>query len=115
MLVYDHVCANNYKHIILYHCCLDDSQLVYFFQLRKRYIRDNKTNLFFVPLCFLSISVNSNNVQSLLNAANQYQVEPVKKMCVDFLKEQVDATNCLGKSLYLVRATTHNALLQRIK
>lgn len=40
--------------------------------------------------------MNSNNVQSLLNAANQYQIEPVKKMCVDFLKEQVDATNCLG-------------------
>uniref|UniRef100_A0A672KXM0 Kelch-like family member 7 n=1 Tax=Sinocyclocheilus grahami TaxID=75366 RepID=A0A672KXM0_SINGR len=44
------------------------------------------------------ISVNSNNVQSLLNAANQYQVKPVKKMCVDFLKEQVDATSCLGIS-----------------
>ncbi|KAK1172950.1 hypothetical protein AOXY_G5658 [Acipenser oxyrinchus oxyrinchus] len=45
------------------------------------------------------ISVNSNNVQSLLDAANQYQIEPVKKMCVDFLKEQVDATNCLGISV----------------
>lgn len=41
--------------------------------------------------------MNSNNVQSLLDAANQYQIEPVKKMCVDFLKEQVDASNCLGK------------------
>ncbi len=46
--------------------------------------------------CF-RISVNSNNVQSLLNAANQYQIEPVKRMCVDFLKEQVDPTNCLGE------------------
>ncbi|KAK9396327.1 Kelch like family member 7 [Crotalus adamanteus] len=45
------------------------------------------------------ISVNSNNVQSLLDAANQYQIEPVKKMCVEFLKEQVDATNCLGISV----------------
>ncbi|KAG9333140.1 hypothetical protein JZ751_013398 [Albula glossodonta] len=45
------------------------------------------------------ISVNSNNVQSLLDAANQYQIEPVKKMCVDFLKEQVDAANCLGISV----------------
>ncbi|KAL2777253.1 kelch-like protein 7 isoform 3 [Daubentonia madagascariensis] len=44
------------------------------------------------------ISVNSNNVQSLLDAANQYQIEPVKKMCVDFLKEQVDASNCLGEA-----------------
>lgn len=48
-------------------------------------------------LLFCRISVNSNNVQSLLDAANQYQIEPVKKMCVDFLKEQVDASNCLGK------------------
>uniref|UniRef100_A0A3B3QKP3 Kelch-like family member 7 n=1 Tax=Paramormyrops kingsleyae TaxID=1676925 RepID=A0A3B3QKP3_9TELE len=45
------------------------------------------------------ISVNSNNVQSLLDAANQYQIEPVKKMCVEFLKEQVDASNCLGISV----------------
>ncbi|KAM4539952.1 kelch-like protein 7 isoform 3-T4 [Odontesthes bonariensis] len=44
------------------------------------------------------ISVNSSNVQSLLDAANQYQIEPVKKMCVEFLKGQVDATNCLGIS-----------------
>ena len=50
----------------------------------------------FVIFCF-RISVNSNNVQSLLDAANKYQIEPVKKMCVDFLKEQVDAANCLGK------------------
>lgn len=49
-------------------------------------------------LLFCRISVNSNNVQSLLDAANQYQIEPVKKMCVDFLKEQVDASNCLGKT-----------------
>ncbi|KAB0396640.1 hypothetical protein E2I00_020170, partial [Balaenoptera physalus] len=34
------------------------------------------------------ISVNSNNVQSLLDAANQYQIEP-----------QVDASNCLGISV----------------
>ncbi|XP_041040096.1 kelch-like protein 7 isoform X2 [Carcharodon carcharias] len=45
------------------------------------------------------ISVNSNNVQSLLDAANQYQIEPVKKMCVEFLKEQIDASNCLGISV----------------
>ncbi|XP_008330229.1 kelch-like protein 7 [Cynoglossus semilaevis] len=44
------------------------------------------------------ISVNGSNVQSLLDAANQYQIEPVKKMCVEFLKGQIDATNCLGIS-----------------
>lgn len=42
--------------------------------------------------------MNSSNVQSLLDAANQYQIEPVKKMCVEFLKGQIDATNCLGKN-----------------
>ncbi|XP_055013025.1 kelch-like protein 7 isoform X2 [Boleophthalmus pectinirostris] len=41
------------------------------------------------------ILVNSSNVQSLLDAANQYQLEPVKKMCVEFIKGQIDATNCL--------------------
>lgn len=45
------------------------------------------------------ISVNSSNVQSLLDAANQYQIEPVKKMCVEFLKGQIDSTNCLGKNM----------------
>lgn len=66
----------------------------------KNWVRDTADLImiyFFSFLFFFSISVNSNNVQSLLNAANQYQVEPVKKMCVDFLKDQVDATNCLGK------------------
>lgn len=53
--------------------------------------------VFSCDITFFRISVNSNNVQSLLDAANQYQIEPVKKMCVDFLKEQVDASNCLGK------------------
>lgn len=42
--------------------------------------------------------MNSSNVQSLLDAANQYQIDPVKKMCVEFLKGQIDATNCLGKN-----------------
>lgn len=48
------------------------------------------------------ISVNSSNVQSLLDAANQYQIEPVKKMCVEFLKGQIDATNCLGNNTSLI-------------
>ena len=42
------------------------------------------------------ISENSNDVQSLLDAANQYQIEPVKQMCVDFLRKQIDASNRLG-------------------
>lgn len=46
--------------------------------------------------------MNSSNVQSLLDAANQYQIEPVKKMCVEFLKGQIDATNCLGNDTSLI-------------
>ncbi|KAM7331920.1 hypothetical protein ACRRTK_008628 [Alexandromys fortis] len=42
-----------------------------------------------------SISGNSNNVPSLLEAAKRYQIEPVKKMCAGFSKEQIDASDCL--------------------
>ncbi|XP_030589397.1 kelch-like protein 7 isoform X2 [Archocentrus centrarchus] len=44
------------------------------------------------------ISVDRNNVQLLLNVANQYQIEPVKTLCVKFINGQIDATNCLGIS-----------------
>lgn len=54
--------------------------------------------MFTLPLLCARISVNSSNVQALLDAANQYQIDPVKKMCVEFLKGQIDATNCLGKN-----------------
>lgn len=64
-----------------------------------------------MPIFDLRISVNSNNVQSLLNAANQYQIEPVKKMCVEFLKEQVDATNCLGEAALHMHFYSHVCLI----
>lgn len=61
------------------------------------------SNLFNSKLCVQNrISVNSSNVQSLLDAANQYQIEPVKMMCVEFLKGQIDATNCLGNNTSLI-------------
>lgn len=59
--------------------------------------------MFTLPLLCVRISVNSSNVQALLDAANQYQIDPVKKMCVEFLKGQIDATNCLGKKLQRVQ------------
>uniref|UniRef100_A0A4W2DDX5 BTB domain-containing protein n=1 Tax=Bos indicus x Bos taurus TaxID=30522 RepID=A0A4W2DDX5_BOBOX len=49
------------------------------------------------------ISENSNDVQSLLDAANQYQIEPVKQMCVDFLKKQIDASNRLVQAEPLIQ------------
>lgn len=56
-------------------------------------------SLYINSLFIARISVNGSNVQSLLDAANQYQIEPVKKMCVEFLKGQIDATNCLGENI----------------
>ncbi|KAB0354464.1 hypothetical protein FD755_023002, partial [Muntiacus reevesi] len=45
----------------------------------------------------------SNNLHSLLDAANQYQIEPAKKTCADFLKEQIDASNCLVQAEPLIQ------------
>ncbi|XP_014196918.1 kelch-like protein 7 [Haplochromis burtoni] len=45
------------------------------------------------------ITVDSTNAESLLNVANQYQIEPVKMMCAKFIFGQIDATNCLGISV----------------
>ncbi|XP_036002426.1 kelch-like protein 7 isoform X2 [Fundulus heteroclitus] len=42
------------------------------------------------------ISITTRNVQPLLHAASQYRIEPVQKMCEDFLKESIDVTNCMG-------------------
>uniref|UniRef100_A0A3B3I8V4 BTB domain-containing protein n=1 Tax=Oryzias latipes TaxID=8090 RepID=A0A3B3I8V4_ORYLA len=52
----------------------------------------------FIYTARISVNNSNSNVQSLLDAANQYQIEPVKKMCVEFLKGQIDPTNCLGIS-----------------
>ncbi|XP_061886377.1 kelch-like protein 7 [Entelurus aequoreus] len=41
-------------------------------------------------------SVKRSNAMSLLDVANQYQIEPLKNICEEFLKGQLDATNCLG-------------------
>ncbi|XP_061839235.1 kelch-like protein 7 isoform X2 [Nerophis lumbriciformis] len=41
-------------------------------------------------------SVKRSNAVSLLDVANQYQIEPLKNICEEFLKGQLDATNCLG-------------------
>lgn len=42
--------------------------------------------------------MDSTNAESLLNVANQYQIEPVKMMCAKFIFGQIDATNCLGNN-----------------
>ncbi len=42
------------------------------------------------------IQLNDENVQELLSAANQYQIQPIKDVCSAYLKSQLNATNCLG-------------------
>ncbi|XP_037540970.1 kelch-like protein 7 isoform X2 [Nematolebias whitei] len=44
------------------------------------------------------VSVNEGNVQSLLLTADLYQIDPVKTKCLDFLRERINASNCLGVS-----------------
>ena len=43
-----------------------------------------------------NLSVSSHNVQTLLPVATILQMTRVQKACCEFLKAQLDATNCLG-------------------
>lgn len=42
------------------------------------------------------IEINVENVQEILAAASLLQIKQVQDLCCDFLKKQLDATNCLG-------------------
>ena len=42
------------------------------------------------------IEVNVENVQEVLAAASLLQIKQVQDLCCEFLKKQLDATNCLG-------------------
>ena len=43
-----------------------------------------------------TICVTDNNVESVLNAANLFQIKEVENLCCQFLKEQLHPSNCLG-------------------
>ena len=43
-----------------------------------------------------NINLTDENVQELLSAANQYQIQPIKDACCNYLRAQLTATNCLG-------------------
>ena len=43
-----------------------------------------------------SIEVNENNVDDLLSASDLFQMKEIKNVCCQFLKEQLDPSNCLG-------------------
>ncbi|XP_070556315.1 kelch-like protein 7 [Ptychodera flava] len=42
------------------------------------------------------IELTSSNVQSIMSAANRYQINDVIEMCVEFLKRELSPENCLG-------------------
>jgi len=42
------------------------------------------------------IDINVNNVQEILAATSLLQLNEVQDLCCDFLREQLDASNCLG-------------------
>nr|XP_015831763.2 kelch-like protein 7 [Nothobranchius furzeri] len=45
------------------------------------------------------ISLNVRNVQSMILAADRFLMDPVKRACEEFLKGQLNASNCLGISI----------------
>ena len=42
------------------------------------------------------IDINVNNVEDILAATSLLQLTEIQELCCDFLKDQLDATNCLG-------------------
>ncbi|KAF6715054.1 Kelch-like protein 7 [Oryzias melastigma] len=41
------------------------------------------------------VSVNNGNMEALLYAADYFHINPMKNVCVDFIKRQITTTNCL--------------------
>ncbi|XP_020609401.1 actin-binding protein IPP-like [Orbicella faveolata] len=46
------------------------------------------------------VEVNEDNVQQLLPASKMLQVEDIEVMCCDFLKRELDSSNCVGIYLF---------------
>ena len=53
-----------------------------------------------IDFCYTShIVVEESNVQTLLPAACLLQLAEIQEVCCEFLKRQLDPSNCLGKML----------------
>ncbi|RVE70271.1 hypothetical protein OJAV_G00062530 [Oryzias javanicus] len=50
------------------------------------------------------VSVNNSNMEALLYAADYFHIDPMKNVCVDFIKRQIAATNCLDIAALAERA-----------
>lgn len=58
---------------------------------------DEQTLQTLINYCYCGeITVTENNVQQLLPAAGLLQIQEIQDFCCEFLKKQLDSTNCLG-------------------
>lgn len=58
-----------------------------------------------VDFCYTAkITIEESNVQTLLPAACLLQLQEIQEICCDFLKKQLDPSNCLGIRMF---ADTH--------
>ena len=56
-------------------------------------------------------TITPSNVQMLLEAANLFQIDLLKRKCTDFMYKQLDPCNCLGMKVSLYRAPVSDTLI----
>ncbi|CAI9533289.1 unnamed protein product [Staurois parvus] len=50
-----------------------------------------------INFCYTGhLTINQNNVEGLIRISNQLHFPAVRKVCIRYLQQQMDATNCLG-------------------
>ncbi|XP_072263875.1 kelch-like protein 30 [Pyxicephalus adspersus] len=50
-----------------------------------------------INFCYTGhLTINQNNVEGLISISNQLHFPAVRKVCIRYLQQQMDATNCLG-------------------
>lgn len=50
-----------------------------------------------INFCYTGhLTINQNNVEGLIRISNQLNFSAVRKVCIRYLQQQMDATNCLG-------------------
>ncbi|XP_070601893.1 actin-binding protein IPP [Erythrolamprus reginae] len=70
-------------------------------------------NIFQILLEFIYtgiVSINENNVQELIVAADMFQLSEVVDLCCEFLKGQIDPMNCIGLFQFAEQIACHDLL-----
>uniref|UniRef100_A0A2D4MPB2 BTB domain-containing protein n=1 Tax=Micrurus spixii TaxID=129469 RepID=A0A2D4MPB2_9SAUR len=70
-------------------------------------------NIFQILLEFIYtgiVSINENNVQELIVAADMFQLSEVVDLCCEFLKGQIDPMNCIGLFQFADQIACHDLL-----